>query len=571
MIKRYFYNIVQDAIKISFEKADFDLSRIDILKPRKPEWGDISTNAPLIVSRGLGMKPVDAGIILIKGLDEINRGRRFATKIEFAPPGFINIFYSRDFIFQILSEVFKGGERFGYSDEKKGVGYLVEYVSANPTGPLHIGHGRGAVLGDVISKVLKTQGYDVLREFYVNDAGAQVKNFAISVVERMKELEGKGEAIIPEDGYKGDYVKDIARSLIEEEGITYEEALTKIDFIKEYSIDFMLSRIKQTLNSLGVEFDNFFFESSLYKSHMVEDCIKKFVEESLVFEEDGALFLRVGSKEDDKDRVLRKRDGYYTYFASDIAYHKEKFEREGKRYKKLINIWGSDHHGYIPRMKGAIRLLGYNPDDLIVVLVQMVKVIKGGEVVKMSKREGDFVTLDEIIQDVGRDATRYTFLMRKGDAQLDFDIDILKSQSLNNPVYYAQYGYARICSILRKATEAGVEIPDGITPEDFEGLQLPEELDIIKKMGEYPDLLDSIAKTLEPHLLVYYIQDLEAMFHQYYTKYKKTEKVLSDDRIKRRGRLALIIALKGVLKNAFGILGVNAPERMSLKGELDEE
>ncbi|MCX7957938.1 MAG: arginine--tRNA ligase [Deltaproteobacteria bacterium] len=304
---------------------------------------------------------------------------------------------------------------------------------------------------------------------------------------------------------------------------------------------------------------------------MINECIEELKRDSKVFEKDGALFLKLGSEEDDKDRVLRKSDGYYTYFASDIAYHRDKFERENHRYSKLIDIWGSDHHGYIPRMKGAIRLLGYNPENFIVVLVQMVKVIKDGKPVKMSKREGDFITLDEIIRDVGKDATRYTFLMRKGDAQLDFDIDVLKSQSLNNPVYYAQYGYARICSILRKASESGITLPDDVSSEDFDGLILPEELDIIKKMGEFPDLLDNIANSLEPHLLVYYIQELQAMFHHYYTKYKKSEKVLSDDAFKLRGRLVLITALKTVLKNAFDIMGVDAPERMSLKGETDEE
>ncbi|MCX7944964.1 MAG: arginine--tRNA ligase [Deltaproteobacteria bacterium] len=574
MIKNHFYDIVLKAVREAFSEVDTEALRIDILKPRKPEWGDISTNAPMIMSKVMKIPPKEAANLLILRLNEINDSlnNSFASKIEFAEPGFVNIFFSRKFIIKILRVILKEREGFGVCSEKKGLGYLIEYVSANPTGPLHIGHGRGAVFGDVISKILISQGYDVLREFYVNDAGAQVKNLVVSVIERMKEIEGKGEALIPDDGYKGEYVKEIAKELILREGISYEMVDKEFDKIRDFSIGYMLTKIKKTLADLGVKFDSFYFEKSLFDKGLVERCIQDFERESKVFEKDGALFLKIDSAEGDKDRVLRKSDGHYTYFASDIAYHKDKFEREGGRYKKLINVWGADHHGYIPRMRSAIRLLGYDPDSFIVVLVQMVKVLKSGKPIKMSKREGDFVTLDEIIREVGKDATRYTFLMRKSDAQLEFDIDILKSHSLNNPVYYAQYGYARICSILRRASECGIKIDEIVSPEDeFDGLRLQEELDLIKKMGEYPDLLDTIAKSLEPHLLVYYIQELQSMFHQYYTKYKKTEKVLSDDPLKMKGRLALVLALKNVLKNAFDLMGIDAPERMSLKGEEDEE
>jgi len=574
MIKDYYQKLIFDAIKGTFPELDLGSIRFDILKPRKPEWGDLSSNAPMQISKRLNKRPDEVGRLLCKSLLDINADTvygDFAQKIEYVQPGFINIFYSRKFIFLILKEVFRKGDRFGFSDEKKDEGYLVEYVSANPTGPLHIGHGRGAVLGDVICRILRSQGFDVLREFYVNDAGAQVKNLVISVIERLKELEGKGKALIPDDGYRGEYVKDIAEKIKVEKGITYEESLKEIGIVMDFSINYMLSKIRATLENLGVEFDRFFSERSLFENGLVEKCIKEFQNRSLVFEKDGAVFLKMDSDEDDKDRVIRKSSGDFTYFASDIAYHRDKFERDNFRYKRLIDIWGSDHHGYIPRIKSAIRLLGYNPDNFIVILVQMVRVIKNGNPVKMSKREGDFITLDEIINDVGKDATRYTFLMRKGDAQLDFDIDVLKSQSLNNPVYYAQYGYARICSILRKAAEYGISIPEDIFEEDFNALTLKEELDIIKKMGEYPDLLESITKSLEPHLLVYYIQELQAMFHQYYTVYKKTEKVLSDNAAKLRGRLAMIVALKTVLKNAFDLLGVDSPERMELKGDGNEE
>lgn len=573
MIKEYYQNLMIKAVEKSFVGLDMSQIKIDILKPRKPEWGDISSNAPLVLSKKIGKRPDEIGKILCESINILNNDSsgEFAEKIEFVNPGFINIFFSKTFIFKILDEIFKQKERFGYRSKNDYGGYLVEYVSANPTGPLHIGHGRGAVLGDVICRILKSQGYDVLREFYVNDAGSQVKNLVESVIERMKEIEGKGSANIPEDGYKGEYVKEIAQIIINDKKINYEEALKRKDEIREIAIDFMLLWIKKTLGDLGVEFDRFFSEKSLFDNGLVAACVNRFSEEAKIYEKDGALFLKMDSDEDEKDRVIRKSDGYYTYFASDIAYHEEKFERENNRYKKLINIWGSDHHGYIPRMKSAIKLLGYNPDDFIVILVQMVKVLKDGKPVKMSKREGDFITLDEIVKDVGKDATRYTFLMRKGDAQLDFDIDILKSQSLNNPVYYAQYGYARICSILRKAVESGIKLPDSISKEDFAGLTLKEEFDIIKKMGEFPDLLENITKYLEPHLLVYYIQELQAMFHQYYTQYKRTEKVLSDDPVKLKGRLALIISLKIVLKNAFDLMGIDAPERMSLKGVNDEE
>ncbi len=574
MIRSHYTKILSEALIKAFSQLNIKDARIEILKPRKAEWGDISTNLPMTISKKLNKKPSEIAEILIGSLNNLNDSgnfEKFAEKIDFAEPGFINIFISRDFAYKIINEVFERKERFGHCKVKRDDSYLVEYVSANPTGPLHIGHGRGAVLGDVICRVLKSQGYEVLREFYVNDKGAQVDNLVISVLERMKELNRRGEAQIPPDGYKGEYVKQIARRLIDETGISFEDAEKNPEIVREYAVEYMKLWIMDTLKDLGVEFDNFFSERWLYDSHLVDDCISFFQKKGLTYERDGALFLKMEGSEDDKDRVLRKSNGYYTYFASDIAYHKHKYERDGGKYNRIVDIWGADHHGYIPRMKGSIELLGFNPASFIVLLVQMVKVLKDGKPIKMSKREGDFITLDEIISDVGKDATRYTFLMRKGDAQLDFDIDILKSQSLNNPVYYAQYGYARICSILRKAEEMNIHLPDTISKDDFDALILKEEIDIIKKIGEFPDVLESITKSLEPHLLVYYIQELEAMFHQYYTQYKKTEKVLSDDSRKMRGRLALIIAIKIVLKNAFDIMGVSAPERMSLKGETDEE
>lgn len=574
MIRDYYAKIISEGLKRAFPQLDIKNLRIDILKPRRPEWGDISSNIPVVLSKNLKRAPDEIADILVKKLKDMNQSQdigRFAEKIEFADPGFINIFISRDFAFEIIKTVFKRRDRFGSSDQPKGESYLVEYVSANPTGPLHIGHGRGAVLGDVICRVLKSQGYNVLREFYVNDSGAQVENLVVSVIERIKEIEGRGEAEIPPDGYKGEYVKDIAKRLLEEKNITYEDAMNKRDVIREFAVGFMKSRIADTLRDLGVEFDNFFSERWLYENNLVQDCIGQFRAKGLVYEKDGALFLKMEESEDDKDRVLRKSNGYYTYFASDIAYHRHKYEREEKRYNRIIDIWGADHHGYIQRMRGAIELMEFDPSSFIVLLVQMVRVIRDGKPLKMSKREGDFITLDEIIRDVGRDATRYTFLMRKGDAQLDFDIDILKSQSLNNPVYYAQYGYARICSILRKAEGMNIPLPSDISRDDFNALVLKEEIDIIKKIGEFPDLLSTVAKSLEPHLLVYYIQELEAMFHQYYTQYKKSERVLSDDPKKLRGRLVMIMALKIVLKNAFDVMGVFAPERMSLKGDMDEE
>lgn len=574
MIRDYYRKIVSEVVGSSFPDLRGRDLKIDILKPRKLEWGDISTNAPLIISKELKKNPNEIGGILKEGLIRLNESKTlgmFAERVEYTPPGFMNIFFSRDFIFSIIEKIFEKRERYGVDDTPKDLHYLVEYVSANPTGPLHIGHGRGAVLGDVICRILKSQGYDVLREFYLNDAGAQVRNLTISVVERIKEIEGKGSADIPPDGYKGDYVKEIAEVFVKEKGLSYEQAKNSIEEVREFAVSFMTERIKRTLKNLGVEFDIFFSEKSLYDNGDVDRCIAFLDEKSRTYFGDGALFLKMESSVDDKDRVLKKSDGSYTYFASDIAYHRNKYERDNRRFNRIVNIWGSDHHGYIPRMKGAIDILGFDPSTFIVLLVQMVRVIKDGKIAKMSKREGDFITLDEIIGDVGRDATRYTFLLRKGDAQLDFDIDILKSESLNNPVYYAQYGYARICSILRKAEESGFSIPDRITYEDYNGLVLKEELDIIKKLGEYPDLLEGIANSLEPHLLVYYIQELQAMFHQYYTQYKKTEKVLSDDPVKRNGRLAMIIGLKTVLKNAFDLLGIDAPERMSLKGDMNEE
>ena len=547
--------IIADALGRCYEQGVLHskvLPEIVLEVPSRPEHGDFATNLAMILAKEEKKAPRQIAEILVRALGE---GDGLCSRVEIAGPGFINFFLQRQCWYEILDEVMRQGGGFGRSTFGNGKRVQVEFVSANPTGPLHIGHGRGAATGDAVAAVLEAAGYQVQREYYINDAGNQVALLGRSIHLRLREL--RGESIdFPEDGYRGDYIRDIARELLRERGdeiaaLPEEEA---VEACGNFGIAYVLRWIEGDLKEFGISFDNWYSERSLYERGLVEKELAKLKEHGLTYEKEGALWFRTTDYGDDKDRVLIRSEGTPTYFASDVAYHMEKFERG---FEKVIDIWGADHHGYIPRMKAVLAGLGHAPDDLEVLLIQMVNLLRGGEPVTMGKRSGEFVTLRDVIDEVGRDACRFFFLMRRSDSQLDFDLELAKQQSTENPVFYVQYAHARICSINRNAKEQGVALPP-VGEADFGPLDLPEELALAKMLSRYPETVEGAARQLEPHRIVFYLQELAALFHSYYNR----QRVLVEDEALSKARLYLVNSVRIVLENALLLLGVSAPEQM---------
>ncbi|WP_022846660.1 MULTISPECIES: arginine--tRNA ligase [unclassified Desulfurobacterium] len=525
--------------------VDDILERASFEPPKKKEYGDVATNAAFLLAKTLKKPPIK----IAEELAEILSNEKEFSKVEVAGNGFINFFLSPDFYAELLKKVVETD--FFISNIGKGERVLIEYVSANPTGPLHVGHGRGAVVGDVLSRVMKLAGYSVEREFYINDAGRQIKLLGISIYYRIQELAGR-KLVLPEDAYRGEYIIDIAKELILQypEIVDMEEEKA-IELAAEFGKKVLLEEIRKTLGRLKVEFDHWFSEKSLYTGGKVEEVLELLKEKGLIYEKDGALWLRTSQFGDDKDRVVKRSTGEYTYFASDIAYHYDKILRG---YDRGIDIWGADHHGYIPRVKAAIEALGKPSDWLEVVLVQLVKLFKHGEEVKMSKRAGNFVTLDWLIDEVGVDAVRFFFLTKRHDTPLDFDIDLALSEKSENPVYYVQYAHARISSILDKAKEKGIE-------PSVEHLELlgEEEFDLILKCYGLKSTLEAVARKREPHLLPYYLIDLASAFHRYYNKNRVVD---ADNPELSSARLYLVNGVRKTIRSGLNILNVNAPGRM---------
>ncbi|WP_456465732.1 arginine--tRNA ligase [Desulfurobacterium sp.] len=525
--------------------VDDILERASFEPPKKKEYGDVATNAAFLLAKTLKKPPIK----IAEELAEILSNEKEFSKVEVAGNGFINFFLSPDFYAELLKKVVETD--FFISNIGKGERVLIEYVSANPTGPLHVGHGRGAVVGDVLSRVMKLAGYGVEREFYINDAGRQIKLLGISIYYRIQELAGR-KLVLPEDAYRGEYIIDIAKELILQypEIVDMEEEKA-IELAAEFGKKVLLEEIRKTLGRLKVEFDHWFSEKSLYTGGKVEEVLELLKEKGLIYEKDGALWLRTSQFGDDKDRVVKRSTGEYTYFASDIAYHYDKILRG---YDRGIDIWGADHHGYIPRVKAAIEALGKPSDWLEVVLVQLVKLFKHGEEVKMSKRAGNFVTLDWLIDEVGVDAVRFFFLTKRHDTPLDFDIDLALSEKSENPVYYVQYAHARISSILDKAKEKGIE-------PSVEHLELlgEEEFDLILKCYGLKSTLEAVARKREPHLLPYYLIDLASAFHRYYNKNRVVD---ADNPELSSARLYLVNGVRKTIRSGLNILNVNAPGRM---------
>lgn len=523
---------------------------IHLETPKDKANGDFATNIAMQLTK-LAKKPPRAIAEAI--LEHLTTEGTDIEKVEIAGPGFMNITVRKDFLASVVSAAFEQGENYGRSTAGAGEKVQVEFVSANPTGDLHLGHARGASVGDSLCNVLDFAGFDVSREYYINDAGNQINNLAYSLEARYKQALGM-DAEMPEDGYHGPDIIGIAGKLAEEFGATILDKSDeeRFKFFREHGLKLELAKLQNDLKNFRVEFDVWYSETSLYENGKIDVALDKLKANGHVFDEEGATWFRSTTFGDDKDRVLIKNDGSFTYLTPDIAYHEDKLRRG---FDKLINIWGADHHGYIPRMKAAIEALGYDRGTLEVDIIQMVQLYKNGEKFKMSKRTGNAVTMRELVEEVGLDAVRYFFVKTAGDSHMDFDLDLAVSQSNENPVYYAQYAHARISSILRAANEQGFEA----SLENLNLLVAEKEEDVLKKVGAFPQIVADAAKHRTPHRIANYIQDLAAAFHSFYN----AEKVLNQDNKElTEARLALITAVKTTLANALKLIGVSAPEKM---------
>lgn len=520
--------------------------------PKEKAHGDLATNLAMQLTRIAGKNPRQIAEALVSALDT---GKAHVAKVEVAGPGFINFFMKKDFLYQVIRETHQAGDDYGRTNTGQGRRVNVEFVSANPTGSLHLGHARGAAVGDALCNVLEFAGYDVTREYYINDAGNQIANLAASIEARYRQALGM-DAEMPEDGYYGEDIIAFARELAEQEGdrllsLPDEE---RFRFFRSYGLERELAKIKRDLDRFRVRFDVWFSETSLYQEGKTEQVLEELREKGAVYEHDGATWLRTTDYGDDKDRVLIKQDGSYTYLTPDIAYHKDKYARG---YDRLINIWGADHHGYIPRLKAAMAALGNDPGKLTVLVAQMVSLYQNGEKVKMSKRTGKAVTMEDLMDEVGVDAIRYFFTMRGMDSHLDFDMDLAISQSNENPVYYVQYAHARICSVFRQAEEQGIALKP-LDTIDFSRLNRETEYDLLMKLAEFPEEVAAAAEQYAPNRIIRYVYELASQFHSYY----KAERVLTDDAALTQARLALFSAVRTVIRNALRLVGVEAPEKM---------
>lgn len=524
--------------------------------PNNPEHGHFATNLPLTLASSQKRSPMEIASVMVDNLmDEEN----LLENAKVAAPGFINFRINPDKWYGILSDIVRLKGDYGQNRTGNNQKVLVEFVSANPTGPLHLGHGRGAALGDTLCRILSFCGYDVAREFYINDAGQQTKMLGESIFSRFMQMNNP-DFPFPENGYHGDYILDLAGTISGKVDLNEMSEQEAIDSCTREGKEIMLEETKQDLALFRVPFDFWYSESDLFSSGLLEDTLEKLKRKKQLYENEGALWIKTSDFGDDKDRVIRKKDGEFTYFASDISYHLEKQKRG---FARAINIWGADHHGYIPRVKAALSAHGFSENWLSVLLVQLVKLWRDGQEIKMSKRAGDFVTLRELVDEVGVDAVRFIFLTKNHDSPLDFDIDLVKKQDSDNPVYYVQYAHARICSIFRKANSEGISLPeqpDGL----LKRLVLDEEMALIRIIAGFPSLLEDISGALEPHRLTYYLTDLAASFHRYFNLGTKVPdyRIVTNDRTMSQARLFLAQAIRIVIANGLELLGISAPERM---------
>jgi len=555
MMKRNLQNMVQAAARQAHADGRLPsdaFPEIDIEEPKNEAHGDFSTNLALTMAKVQKMAPRRIAEILKPYLEN---AAAWIQKIDIAGPGFINFYVSPEAWHPVLETIHTTDERYGASAIGEGCKIQVEFVSSNPTGPLHVGHGRGAAVGDSVARILAFSGYDVQREYYINDSGRQIRTLGLSVLLRYRELFGE-TVDFPETCYQGDYIVDLARAMKTRDGnrMLSQDEDAAITACARYAAGVIIAGIREDLLDFGVSFDQWFSEQSLYDSGRVEACIAVLREKQQVYEKDGALWFRSTAFGDEKDRVVVRNNGITTYFASDIAYHQEKFERG---FDRVIDVWGADHHGYIPRMKAAVEATGAAPEHFQVILVQLVNLLRGGVPVAMSTRAGEFVPLQDVVREVGRDAARFLFLTRHYDSPLDFDLEVAKQKTNDNPVYYVQYVHARIASIRRKA---GAELPSGgpVDPRALAALTTPEDVQLIKQLNRFPEIIEAAARFREPHRVTFYLMALAGAFHSYYNR----QRVLTEDPVATRGRLYLVTAVQKVIRNGLTLLGVSAPDRM---------
>lgn len=552
-------NRIQKAVEDAYRQGvaegvlpEVSLPALHQVVPSKQEsHGDFASNLALITASEAKRSPQELAGFLAKILE----ANPLFHKVDVAGPGFINFFVANTWWQENLRNIWNAGDSYGESEAGNGRLVQVEFVSANPTGPLHVGHGRGAAVGDSLARVLKTAGFSVEREYYINDMGNQMRTLGASVYLRYLEHFGH-EVEFPEEYYQGDYIRDIASSIALGEGDKYldippESCLT---FFIDTAVEIIASDIRKDLEEFRVHYDNWFSEKTLHESGLVDRTISELQDKGYIFKEEGALWFRATALGDEKDRVVKRSNGVLTYFASDIAYHRHKLERG---YDLLVDIWGADHHGYVARVKAVIKALGYQEDKLQVLLVQLVNLVEGGKIKAMSTRAGEFVTLREVLDDVGSDAARFIFLTRRCDSHLDFDLDLARSQNQENPVYYVQYAHARLSSVFRNAKEQGISLAE---PQDVDIslLSTPEDIKLLKQLDAFPGLVADAALALEPYRVSYYLTELAGQLHGYYTRYR----FITDDPDLTQARLLLADVTRRVFRKSLGLLGVSAPEKM---------
>ena len=536
----------------SIKKADLvqDIPDIKIEIPKDAKNGDYSTNIAMVLTKIAKKNPREIAQAIVDNLDTT---KAQVQQIEIAGPGFINFYMDNQYLTQIIPQALQKGDQFGHVEGSKEQNVLLEYVSANPTGDLHIGHARNAAVGDALANILDAAGYNVTREYYINDAGNQITNLARSIETRFFEALGDNSHQMPEDGYNGKDIIEIGKDLADKhpeiKDYSDEERLKEF---RQLGVEYEMVKLKKDLADFNTHFDNWFSETTLYEKGEIPEVLAKMKELGYTYEADGATWLRTTDFKDDKDRVLIKKDGNYTYFLPDIAYHFDKIKRGNDI---LIDLFGADHHGYINRIKASLETFGVDSDRLEIQIMQMVRLMQNGEEVKMSKRTGNAITLREIMDEVGVDAARYFLTMRSPDSHFDFDMELAKEQSQDNPVYYAQYAHARICSILKQAKEQGIEISE---VNDFTTITNDKAIELLKKVADFEPTIESAATHRAAHRITNYIQDLAGHFHRFYN----AEKVLSDDLAKTKAHIAMIEAVRITLKNALSMVGVSAPESM---------
>ena len=545
--------IIHDALEKARQAGELELSpfpEIVVEKPKDEKMGDFSTNIAMTLARSERKNPKMIAESVVRYLKNGD-----LSQVEIAGPGFINLKMSHEFFLQRLKNVVKQGDDFGQTDVGQGTKVLIEFVSANPTGPLHVGHGRGAAVGDALARILKKSGYDLSTEYYINDVGNQMNFLGRSTWLRYREL--LGEAIeFPDDHYRGEYIKDIANEIVKQKG---NEFLNKpeeecLPFFRKFAKDNILKGIQKDLTEFRVNFDNWFSEQSLYDDSSVEKAIEWLKGKGHIYEKDGAVWLKSSAFNDDKDRVIVKKTGEKTYFCSDIAYHQNKINRG---FKKIINLMGADHHGYVPRMEAVLEAMGYDKKIFKILLIQFVSLLRAGEKVSMSTRAGEFETLKDVVSEVGVDVARYYFLMRSSDTHLDFDLELAKQETSENPVFYIQYAHARICSIFRTAGEKGV-VWNRSNEVDLSLLVEGEEFGIIRAVLAFPEIVEKSARALEVHRISHYLLDMVSRFHGYYSRHR----VISDDKALTLARLFLLDAIRITIRNGFELMGISSPEEM---------